>query len=199
MILAHNARFRLPSHVASQRIWLWSWKQLWRMQAWPAEETSSSTGLLMIVYPAPSYARVWATHSKFGVFRRHAVAAVCVYVMIVWYFQCSILGNFTLSSLVTGYEFLLMRGSKLCDVCTSTVFLRHGLPSDSWRYTNLDSNGMAHNIDFHGVTGPGGGGPALLAETGQTKAGVFKMLVPGVFVYHCAAAPLPMHGRPYCD
>lgn len=61
------------------------------------------------------------------------------------------------------------------------------------RYTNEDENGMAHNIDFHGVTGPGGGAPTLLAEQGQTKAGVYKMMYPGLFVYHCAAAPLPMH------
>ena len=52
---------------------------------------------------------------------------------------------------------------------------------------------MAHNIDFHCVMGPGGGAPALFAEQGETKAGVFKMMYPGVFIYHCAAAPLPVH------
>lgn len=61
------------------------------------------------------------------------------------------------------------------------------------RYTNNDSNGMAHNIDFHAVTGPGGGGPTLLAEQNETKIGIFKLLYPGAFVYHCAAAPLPIH------
>lgn len=60
-------------------------------------------------------------------------------------------------------------------------------------YTNLDKDGIGHNIDFHAVTGPGGGAPVLYAEQGETKAGVFKMLYPGAFVYHCAAAPVPMH------
>ena len=42
-------------------------------------------------------------------------------------------------------------------------------------HTNKDSSGVAHNIDFHGVAGPGGGGPALLAELGETKVGHFKV------------------------
>jgi FtsP/CotA-like multicopper oxidase with cupredoxin domain len=46
-------------------------------------------------------------------------------------------------------------------------------------YTNKDISGVAHNIDFHGVTGPGGGAPALLAEQGETKIGVFQLLQPG--------------------
>lgn len=40
------------------------------------------------------------------------------------------------------------------------------------KHKNNDMSGMAHNIDFHAVTGPGGGGPALFAESGQTKRGV---------------------------
>lgn len=28
------------------------------------------------------------------------------------------------------------------------------------------------------------------AEPGQTKTGIFKMLYPGAYVYHCAAAPV---------
>lgn len=61
------------------------------------------------------------------------------------------------------------------------------------QYTNKDEAGIGHNIDFHGVTGPGGGAPALYAEKDQTKVGVFKMMYPGLYVYHCAAAPIPMH------
>lgn len=53
--------------------------------------------------------------------------------------------------------------------------------------------GVQHNIDFHAVIGPGGGAPVTYAEQGETKVGVFKMLYPGAFVYHCSAAPVPMH------
>jgi copper-containing nitrite reductase len=60
-------------------------------------------------------------------------------------------------------------------------------------YKNNDSNGIGHNIDFHGVFGPGGGAPVLNAEAGESKHAYFKMLHPGLFVYHCAAAPVPDH------
>uniref|UniRef100_A0A914PFJ7 Copper-containing nitrite reductase n=1 Tax=Panagrolaimus davidi TaxID=227884 RepID=A0A914PFJ7_9BILA len=53
-------------------------------------------------------------------------------------------------------------------------------------FTNKDEDGIAHNIDFHCVTGPGG-------ENNQTKVGSFKLLYPGLYQYHCAAAPIPMH------
>jgi copper-containing nitrite reductase len=60
-------------------------------------------------------------------------------------------------------------------------------------FTNRDSSGMAHNIDMHCVTGPGGGGPCTFAEQDETKTGIFKLMHPGLFVYHCAAAPVPQH------
>jgi len=61
------------------------------------------------------------------------------------------------------------------------------------RVTNKDSSGMAHNIDCHAVSGPGGGAPATYVEQDETKAGTFRLLDPGVFLYHCAAAPVPAH------
>ena len=61
------------------------------------------------------------------------------------------------------------------------------------RFTNKDVSGIGHNVDLHAVTGPGGGAPATYAEQDQTKVGYFKLLFPGVFVYHCAAAPVPVH------
>ncbi|GLC52417.1 hypothetical protein PLESTB_000627000 [Pleodorina starrii] len=61
------------------------------------------------------------------------------------------------------------------------------------RYTNKDRDGIGHNIDFHSVEGPGGGAPVLYAEEGETKVATFKLLTPGLFNYHCAAAPLPTH------
>jgi copper-containing nitrite reductase len=60
-------------------------------------------------------------------------------------------------------------------------------------HTNLDKDGIGHNIDFHAVTGPGGGTPALYAEQGETKVGYFRLLQPGLFMYHCAAGPVPVH------
>ena len=50
-----------------------------------------------------------------------------------------------------------------------------------------------HTIDLHSVTGPGGGAVAMMANPGQETVGSFKMLQPGLFVYHCAANPVPAH------
>jgi nitrite reductase (NO-forming) len=59
--------------------------------------------------------------------------------------------------------------------------------------TNSDTSGMMHNIDLHAVTGPGGGAPVTLAMMGEEKIATFKLLHPGLFVYHCATAPVPDH------
>lgn len=65
-------------------------------------------------------------------------------------------------------------------------------PHSQVGYTNKGRNGIGHDIDFHAVNGPGGDAPALLAEQGETRVGIFKMVTPGLFVYHCAAAPVPV-------
>ena len=52
---------------------------------------------------------------------------------------------------------------------------------------------MAHSIDFHAVLGPGGGSPTNFAEQDETKVGAYLLQKPGLYVYHCAAAPLPIH------
>lgn len=59
--------------------------------------------------------------------------------------------------------------------------------------TNLDTSGNPHNIDCHGFEGPGGGAALTLAQENETKTARFKLLYPGLFVYHCAAAPVPVH------
>ena len=51
----------------------------------------------------------------------------------------------------------------------------------------------AHTVDFHFVSGPGGGAPVLMANPGQESVGEFKALKPGLFLYHCAANPMPAH------
>lgn len=59
-------------------------------------------------------------------------------------------------------------------------------------FKNAKSSAMMHNVDFHAVTGPGGGGQATLAAPSETKGFVFKALNPGLYVYHCAT---PMHAQ----
>ena len=53
----------------------------------------------------------------------------------------------------------------------------------------------SHNIDFHAITGPGGGASLLNSEPGQESGGKFKMIIPGIFLYHCATASpsIPEH------
>jgi nitrite reductase (NO-forming) len=58
---------------------------------------------------------------------------------------------------------------------------------------NHPSNKMPHNIDLHAVNGPGGGAAASLTAPGHTSVFSFKALNPGLFVYHCATAPVAMH------
>lgn len=58
---------------------------------------------------------------------------------------------------------------------------------------NADDSALMHNIDFHAVTGPGGGGVATQAAPGEEKGFVFKALNPGLYVYHCATPPVAQH------
>ena len=52
---------------------------------------------------------------------------------------------------------------------------------------------IPHNIDLHAVNGPGGGAAASLTAPGHSSVFSFKALNPGLFVYHCATAPVAMH------
>jgi nitrite reductase (NO-forming) len=58
---------------------------------------------------------------------------------------------------------------------------------------NHEESWMLHNVDFHAVTGPGGGGIATAADPGQTKHFTFKALNPGLYVYHCAIPTAAQH------
>lgn len=58
---------------------------------------------------------------------------------------------------------------------------------------NAANSVLPHNIDLHAVTGPGGGAEVTSAAPGQTSSFTFKAINPGLFVYHCAAPPVPMH------
>jgi nitrite reductase (NO-forming) len=59
--------------------------------------------------------------------------------------------------------------------------------------TSSASNTMPHNIDIHAVTGPGGGANASLTMPGGESIFTFTAMNPGLFVYHCATSPVPMH------
>lgn len=52
---------------------------------------------------------------------------------------------------------------------------------------------MPHNIDLHAVTGPGGGAASSFTAPGHSSVFSFKALNPGLFIYHCATAPVGMH------
>ncbi|HEX6590033.1 MAG TPA: copper-containing nitrite reductase [Longimicrobiales bacterium] len=58
---------------------------------------------------------------------------------------------------------------------------------------NHESSTFAHNIDLHAVTGQGGGAEATMAAPGHESTFTFRALNPGLYVYHCATAPVPIH------
>ncbi len=58
---------------------------------------------------------------------------------------------------------------------------------------NHPDNKMPHNIDLHAVTGPGGGAASSFTAPGHSSVFSFRALNPGLFVYHCATAPVGMH------
>ena len=58
---------------------------------------------------------------------------------------------------------------------------------------NAAGNTMPHNIDLHAVTGPGGGAKATLTIPGSESVITFSALNPGLYIYHCATSPVPMH------
>ena len=58
---------------------------------------------------------------------------------------------------------------------------------------NAPDSKMPHNIDLHGVTGPGGGASSSFTAPGHESQFTFKALNAGVYVYHCATAPVGMH------
>ncbi len=58
---------------------------------------------------------------------------------------------------------------------------------------NHPTSKMPHNIDLHGVTGPGGGAASSFTAPGHRTQFTFKALNQGLYVYHCATAPVGMH------
>ena len=60
-------------------------------------------------------------------------------------------------------------------------------------FSNNPSSTVPHNVDFHAATGPGGGAEATFTAPGRTSTFSFKALQPGLYIYHCAVAPVGMH------
>ena len=59
--------------------------------------------------------------------------------------------------------------------------------------SNAKDSHMIHSVDFHAVTGPGGGAAVTQAAPGSTKSFTFKAINPGLFVYHCATPMVAQH------
>jgi nitrite reductase (NO-forming) len=58
---------------------------------------------------------------------------------------------------------------------------------------NLTNSTMAHSVDFHAVTGPGGGATMTQTAPGEETMFTARALNPGLFVYHCATPMVAEH------
>jgi nitrite reductase (NO-forming) len=58
---------------------------------------------------------------------------------------------------------------------------------------NLTNSTMAHSVDFHAVTGPGGGAAMTQTAPGEETTFTAKALSPGLYVYHCATPMVAQH------
>ncbi len=70
-----------------------------------------------------------------------------------------------------------------------------GRVGDVMRFTitNPETNTHPHNVDFHAVTGQGGGAAATTVAPGETTTIEARLLYPGMFMYHCAYGDVPLH------
>ncbi len=58
---------------------------------------------------------------------------------------------------------------------------------------NNPNSTMNHSVDFHAVTGPGGGAVFTSSAPGVETMFTFKALNPGLYVYHCATPMVAEH------
>ncbi len=59
--------------------------------------------------------------------------------------------------------------------------------------SNAANSTVPHNIDLHAVTGTGGGAAISLVVPGHETTFEFRAIKPGLYVYHCATAPVGLH------
>jgi nitrite reductase (NO-forming) len=78
------------------------------------------------------------------------------------------------------------------DVPGSFIRIREG-DLVEFHLNNHPTSKMPHNIDLHAVTGPGGGAASSFTAPGHSSQFSFKAINPGLYVYHCATAPVGMH------
>ena len=60
-------------------------------------------------------------------------------------------------------------------------------------FSNNPNSTVPHNVDFHASTGTGGGAAATFTAPGRTSTFRWKALQAGLYIYHCAVAPVGMH------
>lgn len=72
------------------------------------------------------------------------------------------------------------------------IRIREGDTVEFW-LENHPNNKLPHNIDLHAVTGPGGGAASTFTAPGHKSRFTFQALNSGLYVYHCATAPVGMH------
>ena len=58
---------------------------------------------------------------------------------------------------------------------------------------NRPTSRMIHSVDFHAVTGPGGGAILTQVPPGEVRVFTFQALNPGLYVYHCATPMVAHH------
>ena len=62
-----------------------------------------------------------------------------------------------------------------------------------FHFKNHPDSKLPHNIDLHAVSGQGGGAESSYVAPGHQATFNFKTMNPGLYVYHCATAPVGMH------
>ena len=72
------------------------------------------------------------------------------------------------------------------------IRIREGDTVEFW-LENHQNNKLPHNIDLHAVTGPGGGAASTFTAPGHKSRFTFQALNSGLYIYHCATAPVGMH------
>ena len=60
-------------------------------------------------------------------------------------------------------------------------------------FSNNPNSTVPHNVDFHASNGTGGGAAATFTAPGRTSTFRWKALQSGLYIYHCAVAPVGMH------
>ena len=95
--------------------------------------------------------------------------------------------------LLPSFEAQLPPAVKIQVLSDKSLTIRDSVHEVEFTLANFPGNKMPHNIDLHAVTGQGGGAAASMTAPGHESVFSFKALNPGLFIYHCATAPVGMH------